>query len=40
MLFIPADAKYVYTNVSREQATFVSILGKVDSWPHEGTYYD
>jgi quercetin dioxygenase-like cupin family protein len=40
MLFIPADAKYVYSNRGRSTAFFVSIIGKVDSWPPEGTYYD
>jgi quercetin dioxygenase-like cupin family protein len=40
MLFIPANAKYVYTNMGREQAAFITVLSKVDSWPHTGTYYD
>jgi len=39
MLFIPAHAKYVYTNKGRATATFISVLGQVDS-PPKGTYYD
>ncbi len=40
MLFIPADAKYVYTNMGRKQAAFITVLSRIDSWPHKGTYYD
>ncbi|HKP16949.1 MAG TPA: cupin domain-containing protein [Gaiellaceae bacterium] len=40
MLFIPADAKYVYANVGRSQATFLSAISRTDAWPHEDTYFE
>jgi quercetin dioxygenase-like cupin family protein len=40
MLFIPADAKYVYTNIGRTCAAFVSVISRVSDWPHEDTYYE
>ena len=40
MLFIPAHAKYLYSNVGRGPAILVAILGKVDDWPSKGTYYN
>ncbi len=40
MLFIPADARYVYANIGRTRATFVSVISRVRDWPHKDTYYE
>lgn len=38
MLFIPAGVIYRYRNVADENATFLSIIGRVDEWPSSGHY--
>jgi quercetin dioxygenase-like cupin family protein len=40
MLFIPANLPYEYRNMGLKDALFLSIVGRYDEWPAQGTYYD
>jgi quercetin dioxygenase-like cupin family protein len=40
LLFFPANAEYRYTNVGRQDAYMLSVLGKADQWPPTSEYED
>jgi len=38
LLYLPPGVTYEYRNVGMEQATFLSIAGRVDEWPARARY--
>jgi quercetin dioxygenase-like cupin family protein len=38
MLFLPAGVPYEYRNAGTEQASFLSVAGRVDEWPAKARY--